>query len=53
MLASSRLKVPAITSMHDADHCICLRSVAYFVPKKERLHGYGPWVEKRSGGLQS
>ena len=39
--------------MHDADHCICLRTVAYFVSKKDRLHGYGPRVEKRSGGLQS
>jgi hypothetical protein len=39
--------VSAVTSMHDADHCICVRTVAWLIPKKERLHGYGPSAENK------
>jgi hypothetical protein len=39
--------VSAVTTMHDANHCTCLRDAAYFLADDGWIHGRGPWVIKR------
>ena len=38
--SSVPLEAIVITLMHDAHHCICLRTAAYSMRMMDRLHGY-------------